>query len=121
MPDLANRGPLGQKPPKQPRPPRKGIKPISDKRKARKAAEKASGAREHMARVAALPCLVCGAWPVDVHHEGFPRSDWNVLPLCPRHHRREFGPGARHYNPQAFFAAHGSAEELLARVKAMLA
>lgn len=73
-----------------------------------------------MARVAALPCLVCGYWPVEVHHEGKPRSDMNVLALCARHHRREFGPGSFHYSPSAFYAMHGSSAELLARVAAML-
>ena len=24
--------------------------------------------REHLARVAMLPCCVCGHWPVEVHH-----------------------------------------------------
>ncbi len=66
-----------------------------------------------MAMVAQLPCLVCGAWPVEVHHEGFPRSDMRCLPLCPRHHRREFGPGAYHYSPGAFYALHGSSQQLL--------
>jgi hypothetical protein len=44
----------------------------------------------------------------------------NVLALCPRHHRRDFGPGAYHYSPIAFYAMHGSSAVLLARVAAML-
>jgi len=119
MGDLANRGPLGQKAPKQPKPPRKPITRVSARKRAQKAAEKAAGAHDHMAAVAAMPCLVCGAYGVEVHHEGKPRSGFNVLPLCPRHHRREFGSGAYHYSPKAFYAAHGSSEELLARVAAM--
>jgi hypothetical protein len=43
-----------------------------------------------------------------------------VIALCPRHHRREFGPGAFHYSPRAFYEAHGSADELLARVDILL-
>jgi hypothetical protein len=73
-----------------------------------------------MARVAALGCLVCGAWPVELHHLPDPRSDWRVIPLCPMHHRREYGPQAYHYSRRNFNARHGSDEELLARVKAML-
>ena len=73
-----------------------------------------------MGRVAQLPCLVCGAHPVEVHHEGKPRSDFNCLPLCPRHHRQQFGPGAYHYSPKAFYEAHGSSAELLARVAKIL-
>lgn len=76
--------------------------------------------RKHMEAVAGLPCLVCGAWPVEVHHEGTPRSNLRVLPLCPRHHRREYGPGAYHYSKGAFYAAHGSSEALLLRVSRML-
>jgi hypothetical protein len=82
---------------------------------------KTKAEREHMAAVAALPCIVCGCWPIEVHHEGKPRSNMRVLPLCPRHHRREFGLGAYHYSPRAFYAAHGSSEELLSRVDRMLA
>jgi hypothetical protein len=121
MPDLAGRGPLGPKAPKQPKGPRKPIPRQSAKKRAHKAAEKAAGAWEHMQAVKALPCLVCGAYGVEVHHEAKPRSDFNVLPLCPPHHRREFGPGAFHYSPRAFYAAHGTSEELLGKVSAMLA
>jgi hypothetical protein len=59
-----------------------------------------------MAAVAALPCLVCGRYGVEVHHQGKPRNDMRVLPLCAPHHRREFGPGAYHYAPKAFHAEH---------------
>jgi hypothetical protein len=115
-----HKGPLGQKAPKQAAKPRKALPKQSAKRKA----YMASGARkqglEHMARVAMECCLVCGAFPVEIHHEGKPRSDMRVLPLCPRHHRREFGPGSYHYSSKAFYALHGSSEELLRRVDALL-
>jgi len=117
--DLAGRGPLGLKTGKAPRKARKPIPRVSARKRAQKAAEKAAGAWEHMFHVKQLPCLVCGCCGVEVHHEGKPRSGFNVLPLCPRHHRREFGPGSYHYSPKAFYAAHGSSEELLARVAAM--
>lgn len=120
MTDLAGRGPLGQKAGKPPKRTRNPIPRISARKKARKAAEKAAGAWEHMFHVKQLPCLVCGAYGVEAHHEGKPRSDFNVLPICAKHHRREYGPGAYHYSPKAFYAAHGSSEELLARVAAML-
>lgn len=99
------KGPLGQK---------------GERRKTRRD-PKTKAEKNHMANVALLPCLVCGARPVEVHHEGEPRSNMNVLPLCPRHHRREYGPGAYHYSKRAFYAAHGSSEELLGRVAKMLA
>ena len=77
--------------------------------------------KRHMAAVAALPCLVCGVHGVEVHHEGKPRNDMRVLPLCPRHHRREFGEGAYHYSPRAFYEAHGDSKFLLAKVADQLA
>lgn len=75
----------------------------------------------HMAAVAQLPCLVCGVMGVNVHHLPDPRSNMRVLPLCPRHHASEYGPGAIHYSKSDFYEAHGSPEELLARVKQQLA
>ena len=75
----------------------------------------------HMGAVAGLPCLVCGCWPVEVHHEGKPRCNTRVLPLCPRHHRREYGSGAYHYSPSAFYVLHGTSEALLKRVDELLA
>ena len=95
------KGPLGQRPPK----PTNGN----------------TEARRHMARVKALPCLVCGCHGVEVHHEGKPRNDLQVLPLCPQHHRREYGPGAYHYLPRAFYEAHGDSKFLLAVVADQLA
>jgi hypothetical protein len=121
MTDLAGRGPLGLKQPKPPKAARKRVKPVSDKRAAYLASPERKAGKAHMAAVAQLPCIVCGAWPVEVHHEGFPRSDLNVLALCPPHHRREFGPGAIHYSPKAFYARHGSSDDLLARVAKLLA
>jgi hypothetical protein len=120
MPDLAGRGALGQKAEKQPAKARSPIPKQSAKRKAYMRSDARKQGLEHMARVAQERCLICGALGVEVHHEGFPRSDMNVLPLCARHHRREYGPGAYHYSPKAFYALHGSSDDLLARVAAML-
>ena len=114
------KGALGPKPEKQPKQPRKPLPKQSAKRKRYMASDARKQGLEHMGRVAQLPCLVCGKWPVEVHHLTKPRNDMEVIPLCPRHHRREFGPGSYHYSPQAFIAAHGSVEKLLARVREML-
>ena len=55
--------------------------------------------RAHMARVASLPCLVCGAQSTVHHCTGYadrmgraPRSHWRVVNLCPRHHLIQHGP-----------------------------
>ena len=103
--DLAGRGALGQK---------------LGKGKTRRAPKTADELR-HMEKVAALPCMICGAWMVELHHEGTPRSNMRVLPLCAFHHRREFGPQAYHYNKRAFYALHGTSQELLDRVAKMIA
>jgi hypothetical protein len=84
-----------------------------------KSAERTAGVI-HMLAVKALGCMICGQ-PAEFHHEGKPRNDFRGLPLCPLHHKREYGPGAYHYSPKAFYALHGSSEALLARVAEMLA
>jgi hypothetical protein len=43
----------------------------------------------HMARVAAMGCIICGG-PAEVHHVrtgNMGRDDARVAPLCPFHHR----------------------------------
>lgn len=96
------------------------LRKVSAKKRAQKATERAAGALEHMAAVKALPCLVCGSQPVEVHHLPDPRSDFRVVPLCPFHHRREYGAQAYHYSRRNFNAIHGSDEQLLARTLEML-
>lgn len=84
--------------------------------------------RNHMWRVAQLPCVVCGARPVEVHHikrhadgskVGFgQRGDhFRVIPLCREHHWN----GA--WNPMGskeFERRHGNENDLLAKVMAAL-
>lgn len=120
MGNFGGKPPLGLKPDKPPKVPRKAIPKQSAKRKAYMASDARADGVAHMGKVAALPCIICGARPVEVHHATKPRDDMKVLPLCPPHHKREFGPGAIHYSPKAFHAAHGTVDELLARVAAMI-
>ena len=120
MADLAGRPPLGPKPAKQPKAARKPIPKQSKKRKAYMASAERKAGVIHMGLVARLPCLACGAHPVEVHHCPDHRSDMRVLSLCPRHHRREFGEGAYHYSPRAFRERHGTDEALLEIVAAMI-
>lgn len=55
--------------------------------------------KRHMDRVAQLPCAICGAEPVQVHHlregQGMSQraSNWLVVPLCPDCHT---GPNGVH-------------------------
>lgn len=54
--------------------------------------------RAHMARIAAMPCLVCGDRATvhhvtaSIHGGRMSRSNWRVVPLCPRHHQIQHGP-----------------------------
>ena len=55
--------------------------------------------KRHLSRVAALPCVLCGALPVERHHirEGQGAAqraqDLLTVALCPDHHR---GPNGLH-------------------------
>lgn len=53
--------------------------------------------KRYMDRVAQLPCSVCGAQPVELHHiregQGMAQKakNWLVVPLCPECHRGSIG------------------------------
>jgi cytochrome c553 len=89
--------------------------PIKAKRKAKPAAE-----RNHHAIVATLPCIGCGAWPVEVHHvrhdgrTSITRNHRLVVPACSVCHRT--GPNAIHtIGHPAFNALHGVDQYEIAR------
>ena len=103
MPDLARRGALGQK--------------------AGNPKSTAAG-KAHMARVAQLPCVICGASPVEVHHCKSGRysqrkaSDFDTIPLCWNHHQ---GPDGFHTAQRTWEALHGPDTGFLLIVKMALA
>lgn len=78
----------------------------------------------HLARVAGLPCLVCGG-VATVHHVSayadrpgrITRSDRRVVPLCPKHHQIQHGPlySVEALSHRGFFRVHGI--DLLAEAK----
>lgn len=80
--------------------------------------------KRHMARVAQLPCVCCGAWPVEVHHVICGRfgqrraSDMDTIPLCPLCHR--LGPHAIHRNKRAWEATWGMDYGFIPVVAALL-
>jgi hypothetical protein len=49
--------------------------------------------KRHMDKAAQLPCCLCGARPVELHHilegrtPGRKSPNWLVIPLCPDCHR----------------------------------
>lgn len=77
--------------------------------------------KAHMARVAAMPCAICGFWPVHVHHRWVGRfsqrkaSDLETMPLCQRHHDE------LHRDASAFIERYGKTETaMIAEVKKAL-
>lgn len=78
--------------------------------------------KEHMSRVAGLGCIICTKMgfpdsPAELHHikdktgMGKKASNFEVIPLCPNHHRH--GKEAYHYSPQSFTSKWGTQRELL--------
>jgi hypothetical protein len=80
--------------------------------------------KDRLARVAMLPCMVCGHWPVAVHHcrmnagTGQKAGDDETIPLCAWHHQT--GPQAFHNGPRIFQELYGTELELLAQTNAKL-
>lgn len=87
--------------------------------------------RLHLERVAALGCLICrkemGVFtPTSIHHvrtlhgRRIKRNDQFVIPLCPTHHQYG-GPGtAFHAGSRQWQHIHGTEEQLLDEVQALL-
>ena len=83
-----------------------------------------SAERDHMHRVAQLPCIICGARPVEVHHikrladgskvgYGVRGDHFRVIPLCHEHHWNGV------WNPMGskeFERLYGNENDLLAKV-----
>lgn len=81
--------------------------------------------KEHMGRVAQLPCAICGAFGVHVHHirtgvgMGKRASDFDTLPLCQEHHQGM--TGIHGMGRKAWERHHGITElELLQNTKDIL-
>jgi hypothetical protein len=103
--DIAGRGPLGQKPPK----PERGT----------------AKARAHIARVKALPCVICHKpGPSDAHHVICGRygtakaSDFDTISLCKSCH--QYGPKAIHNNKRAWIERNGPDYDYLPIVAKMI-
>lgn len=119
MNDMARRGPLGLKPAKV----KNGTK----------------AGRAYMARIRALPCIICVEWemhqnsPTEAHHPKSGRygqrkeSDFKTLPLCHSHHNKlRPYPGdddkiGFHNAQETWEALYGLDHEWLDKVADMLA
>lgn len=77
--------------------------------------------------VSSLGCVACrnaghGASPAEIHHvrsgNGMAQraSHFDVIPLCPRHHRASYGTGF-HAAPKSWQHEHGSELALLEQTK----
>ncbi|WP_116082045.1 Ref family recombination enhancement nuclease [Tropicimonas sp. IMCC34011] len=110
------------------------IRPVSKRRqKARQSAEGKAG-QEHMARVAALPCVICVEWGMvqqsrtTVHHCIHGRysrrraPDTMTLPLCEGHHTGDLDTSklALHREPAAWKSLYGSDTDWLSWVEQRL-
>jgi len=93
--------------------------------------------QDHLDRVAALGCIVCGkdgmfTVEAEIHHMktnpitgrhlgmGQRASNFHVLPLCPTHHRQGRMGEAYHSGPRAWEVIHGTEIELWAKVQELL-
>lgn len=87
--------------------------------------------KRHRSKVADLGCIVCfnnghEGTPAELHHLrdgqglGQRASEFEVIPLCPFHHRLGGLGHAVHCGKQSFEANHGTERELLAKVLALL-
>lgn len=82
--------------------------------------------KDHMDKVSQLPCAVCGAFGVHVHHQrtgigmGRRATAFQTIPLCPEHHQGM--TGIHGMGRKAFERHHGVTEiELLEKTKERMA
>ena len=122
--NLGGKPPLGLKEPPPPKKPRKAVPRESKKRKGYKASPEGKAGREHMAKVAAMRCVCCGYWPVEVHHCISDRygqrkaSDFETVPLCWQHH---LGPDGIHTDKTRWEGEYGKDYDYLPAVMDQIA
>ena len=91
--------------------------------KATKPIRGTDAAKAHMARVAAMSCVLCQSRPVEVHHCISGRygsrkvSDFDTIPLCCDHHR---GGNGIHTDKGLWEAAYGKDTDYLPVVARMI-
>lgn len=106
--------------------PRKPMRKVSKKRAAYRASDEGQAAWAYMGEVKRLPCCICGAPPPsDAHHcfhgryGGRKSSDFDVVPLCKRHHQD--GPEAIHNAKERWAAKHGPDYGYIEQTRRMVA
>ena len=84
---------------------------------------KTKSERDYMSRVASIGCICCGQ-PAELHHPrkhtglGLKSSNYDVIPLCPSHHR--LGKVSIHLGKTLFENKFGTEKDLLKKVKKAL-
>lgn len=82
--------------------------------------------RQHLGKVAAIGCIIC-RMPAEIHHVrsgmgmGQRNTNFNVIPLCHKHHRTGGHGVALHAGKKTFEEKFGTELELLERVKGLIA
>ena len=81
--------------------------------------------RDHVSRVVEMGCIVCvnleyGETPAEAHHIGngawgTKATSYEVIPLCPTHHRTGGYGVAVHSGRMGFEEKYGTEQELLAQ------
>jgi len=96
-----------------------GWKPQHGRMKPKAGANPTAVEAAHIARVRAMPCLVCGSSATVHHVTGYAdrmgrlsRSHMRVVPLCPRHHQAVFDDASdpqsvERLNHRGFYEKHG--------------
>lgn len=79
--------------------------------------------RQWMSAIAEQPCIVCGRFPVQLHHllsGGRRIGHLHTIPLCQPHHQGGFNDAqivSRHPYKRAFEERYGTEQQLLERVR----
>lgn len=80
--------------------------------------------RAYMGKVAELGCLIC-MQPAEIHHKtgagmGRKSSNYDIMPLCPRHHRTGGHGYAIHAGTKTWEAKYGPQDEHIKMTKRMI-
>lgn len=106
----------------------------SAKRAAYLASDEGKAGLAHMARVRALPCIICAEWglrqtmPTEAHHVIHGRystrraPDMATIPLCVEHHRESSDPAkvALHAEPSRWKRLYGADADWLPKIHDIL-
>jgi len=87
--------------------------------------------KQYLGRVAEIGCIVCryeglGRTPAEIHHirsgqgVAMRASHYDVLPLCPHHHRSGGHGEAFHAGKEVWESKFGTEVDLLKRVRAII-